>query len=146
MSAEGTKAERGQRSETSTNSDPPLMAIPVVRKIGALRIRIHALTGDLYAMGPGKADLLAAIEETGSISAAGRKIGMSYQKTRKLVDEMNACFHSPVVEGFKGGTQNGGARLTSLGEKALERYRLMQDHAEKAISADLDAFQDLLTK
>lgn len=95
-------------------------------------------------MGPGKADLLAAILETGSIAAAGRKMGMSYQKTRHLVDEMNQCFVSPLVEGFKGGAQGGGASLTDLGREVLERFRQMQLRAEKAVSKDLEAFKDLL--
>lgn len=95
-------------------------------------------------MGPGKADLLAAIQDTGSIAAAGRKLGMSYQKTRLLVDEMNLCFASPLVEGFKGGAQGGGAHLTELGREALGRFRAMQTRAESAIAEDLEAFQRLL--
>ena len=95
-------------------------------------------------MGPGKAELLAAILETGSIAAAGRKLGMSYQKTRQLVDEMNLCFASPLVEGFKGGAQGGGTQLTAVGREALERYRAMQARAETAIVEDLAAFQTLL--
>ena len=95
-------------------------------------------------MGPGKADLLAAILETGSIAAAGRKLGMSYQKTRQLVDEMNLCFLSPLVEGFKGGAQGGGASLTPLGQEVLARFKAMQSTAEKAVSEDLKAFQNLL--
>jgi len=109
-----------------------------------VRIRIHSISGEFYAMGPGKADLLAAIQETGSIAAAGRKLGMSYQKTRHLVDEMNACFVSHVVEGFKGGAQQGGASLTALGREALERYLLMQQHAEQAVSEELQAYNKLL--
>lgn len=109
-----------------------------------IRIRIHSLSGEFYAMGPGKADLLTAIQETGSIAAAGRKLGMSYQKTRQLVDEMNASFVSPVVEGFKGGAQGGGASLTELGKEALARYRSMQRHAEEAVGEELKAYQKLL--
>jgi len=95
-------------------------------------------------MGPGKADLLAAILETGSIAAAGRKLGMSYQKTRQLVDEMNLCFVAPLVEGFKGGVQGGGARLTKLGQEVLERFQVMQAHAEEAVIEELEAFRRLL--
>jgi molybdate transport system regulatory protein len=95
-------------------------------------------------MGPGKADLLAAIQETGSIVGAGRKMGMSYQKTRQLVDEMNQCFTSALVEGFKGGAQGGGAQLTELGCEVLERFQKMQDRAEKAIAKDVEAFKGLL--
>lgn len=111
-----------------------------------IRIRVRSTSGELYAMGPGKADLLAAILETGSIAAAGRKLGMSYQKTRQLVDEMNLCFASPLVEGFKGGAQGGGALLTEVGREALERYRAMQVRAEASIVGDLEAFQRLLAR
>jgi len=95
-------------------------------------------------MGPGKADLLVAILETGSIAAAGRKLGMSYQKTRQLVDEMNLCFVGPLVEGFKGGAQGGGASLTPLGREVLERFLVMQAHAEMAVREELAAFRGLL--
>jgi molybdate transport system regulatory protein len=109
-----------------------------------VRIRIRSASGDLYAMGPGKAELLIAIRESGSIAAAGRKLGMSYQKTRQLVDEMNVCFVAPLVEGFKGGSHGGGASLTSVGLEVLERYQAMQIHAEKAVKGELEAFRTLL--
>jgi molybdate transport system regulatory protein len=97
-------------------------------------------------MGPGKADLLTAIEETGSIAAAGRKLGMSYQKTRQLVDEMNVCFVSPLVEGFKGGAQGGGASLTVVGRDVLARFLEMQARAEASVADDLQAFEKLLAR
>lgn len=109
-----------------------------------VRIHICFASGDLYAMGPGKAALLEAIQESGSIAAAGRKLGMSYQKTRQLLDEMNLCFAAPVVEGFKGGSQGGGARVTEVGLKALVCYRKMQLHAEEAVIEDMKIFQKLL--
>jgi molybdate transport system regulatory protein len=109
-----------------------------------VRIRIRSSSGAVYAMGPGKADLLVAIQATGSIAAAGRKLGMSYQKTRHLVDEMNACFVAPLVEGFKGGAQGGGAQLTALGHDILGRFQEMQTRAETAIATELEAFQVFL--
>lgn len=95
-------------------------------------------------MGPGKAELLIAIQESGSIAAAGRQMGMSYQKTRQLVDELNQNFVGPLVEGFKGGTHGGGARLTSLGEEVLASFLAMQKKAEAAVRGDLEAFRRLL--
>jgi molybdate transport system regulatory protein len=109
-----------------------------------VRIRIRSLSGDFYAMGPGKAELLVAIQETGAISAAGRKLGMSYQKTRLLVDEMNLSFQGPLIEGFKGGSHGGGAKLTPLGHEILERFHRLQSLAESAISPELEAFKQLL--
>ncbi len=73
-------------------------------------------------MGPGKADLLAAIAETGSISAAARAMRMSYRRAWLLVQTINACFDPPLVEAEKGGRTGGGARLTAAGAQVLARY------------------------
>ena len=115
---------------------------PLIRKV----VRIGIPLGDSYAMGPGKADLLDAIHATGSISAAGRKLGMSYRRAWLLVDEMNRCFREPVVVATKGGPQGGGAVLTPTGREALARYRTIQKHALAAITAELKAFRSLLLK
>jgi molybdate transport system regulatory protein len=113
---------------------------PLIRKV----VRIGIPLGDSYAMGPGKADLLDAIHATGSISAAGRKLGMSYRRAWLLVDEMNRCFLTPVVEARLGGTGGGGARVTELGHEALRRYRELQDQAWVAVRKSIHEFQHLL--
>jgi len=111
-------------------------------RLASLRIRL--LCGDEIAMGQGKADLLEAIQETGSISAAGRKLGISYRKTWLMVDEMNRCFVDPVVEAVKGGARGGGARVTAIGAEALRQYRNMQALAQTAIEKELREFRSLL--
>src|SRR3546814_15747755 len=65
---------------------------------GPLKIKLQLFCGDEIAMGPGKADLLEAISAQGSISAAGRALGMSYRRTWLFVDVMNRCFRAPLVE------------------------------------------------
>lgn len=117
---------------------------PMLGNPSPVRIRIRSTDGDLYAFGPGKADLLAGIQETGSIVAAGRRMGMSYHKTRQLVDELNKTFIGPLVEGFKGGATGGGAQLTELGKDVLARFLSMQKKAEAAVTQELDAFRKLL--
>lgn len=107
-------------------------------------IRIRILCGEDTALGKGKADLLEAILESGSISAAGRKLGISYRKAWLMVDEMNRCFSSRVVEKTKGGAQGGGALVTEIGKIALEQYRIIQQKAGSAIAEDLAAFRGLL--
>jgi molybdate transport system regulatory protein len=54
-------------------------------------------------LGPGKAALRQAIDETGSIAAAGRRMGMSYKRAWYLIDTMNVYFREPVVVWSKGG-------------------------------------------
>lgn len=87
--------------------------------------------------GPGKANLLEGIKETGSIAAAGRSIGMSYKRAWYLVDAMNGHFDVPLVESVKGGSAGGGAKLTPLGEQILGSYRTMQKLAEAAVTPEL---------
>jgi molybdate transport system regulatory protein len=79
-------------------------------------------------MGPGKAELLQAIAETGSISAAGRTLGMSYRRAWLLVDTMNRCFDTPLVESAAGS----GARVTAAGEAALADYLALAEQVETA--------------
>ena len=99
-----------------------------------LRFRVVLRPG--VALGPGKADLLAAIRETRSLTDAARKFGMSYKRCWSLVREMNAAFRTPLVETEKGGSGGGGvARLTELGEHVLSRYRQMEADAEAVIAA-----------
>ncbi len=88
-----------------------------------LKLRIMSAAG--IAMGPGKADLLAAIAETGSIAAAGRRMGMSYKRAWALVETMNAAFAAPLVAAAKGGAGGGGAQLTAAGVVVLAAYRAM---------------------
>jgi len=87
--------------------------------------------------GPGKADLLELIAETGSIAAAARRMGMSYQRAWDLVAAMNAHFRDPVLAAAKGGAQGGGAVLTPFGRKVLEAYRAIEREAERASARQL---------
>jgi molybdate transport system regulatory protein len=91
-----------------------------------LRVQVRVMLGDEIAFGPGKADLLDAIHQTGSISAAGKKMGMSYRRAWLLVDAMNRCFQQPLVDTAKGGTNGGGTQLTETGLFILQHYREMQ--------------------
>lgn len=107
-------------------------------------IRIRIPLGDDYAIGPGKADLLEAIQRTGSISAAGRELKMSYRRAWLLVDTMNRCFQQPLVETATGGASGGGARVTVLGSDVLKRYRRIEKKASASIREDLDALSRFL--
>jgi len=108
------------------------------------KLIVRLMVGDAIALGPGKADLLAAIAETGSISAAGRKLGMSYRRAWLLVDTMNQSFQAPLVIARKGGDKGGGAEISALGDEVLHRYQALMARAHAAIVPDLLAFQALL--
>src|ERR1700761_6552367 len=78
-------------------------------------------------LGPGKIELLRQIEQTGSISAAGRAMNMSYRRAWLLVDAMNRTFHAPVVATRFGGVANGRAKLTPLGQEVVALYSAIGD-------------------
>ncbi len=102
--------------------------------------KIRLLIGADTALGPGKAALLEEIGRTGSISAAGRALGMSYRRAWMLADSINNRFREPLVETSTGGRGGGGARLTETGRAVLERYRAMEEKAAASIASDLDDF------
>jgi molybdate transport system regulatory protein len=114
----------------------------VAHKIASAKFRIYF--GDEIAIGPGKADLLDAIAESGSISKAARKLGMSYKRAWTLADTMNRCFRQPLIDTATGGGGGGGARITSFGEQVLRHFRSMEKRTDAAIRADLAAFAALL--
>ena len=111
------------------------------RTLGA-RLRI-VLEPDI-AVGPGKADILEGIKETGSIAGAGRAMGMSYKRAWYLVETMNRCFKSPLVEASKGGRAGGGARLTQLGHEVLARYRRMETLTAEIIEPEMAALRSVV--
>lgn len=106
-------------------------------RAGPLTLRARIVCGDEFAIGPGKADLLEAIDRTGSISAAGRDLGMSYRRAWLLVDAMNRCWKDRVVETVAGGARERGARLTETGRAILASYRAMERAMATAAEADL---------
>jgi molybdate transport system regulatory protein len=107
-----------------------------------LSLRVNLRKG--IAFGPGKAELLERIRDTGSIAAAGRQMKMSYTRAWGLVEAMNRDFAAPLVRSAKGGAGRGGATLTALGSEVLARYRRMQSAAERTVAADLRALRGKL--
>ena len=104
---------------------------------GLTHLRV-TFTDDFY-IGPGRADLLEGIAETGSISAAGKRMGMSYKRAWGLVQALNDGWGRPLVETSRGGAEQGGASLTADGEFVLQRYRAMQQATRSAIASDVAA-------
>ena len=108
------------------------------------RLRLRLLFGDNAMLGPGKADLLERIRDAGSISAAGRAMGMSYKRAWMLVEDMNAAFTAPLVDSARGGPGGGGARLTQTGTDVLAHYRAVEAAAAHAGADHIAALERLL--
>jgi molybdate transport system regulatory protein len=97
-----------------------------------LRPRLRITCGDDIALGPGKAELLQHLKETGSIAEAARRLGMSYMRAWTLLKTMERCFKQPLVRAGRGGRQGGGAALTETGLKALALYQQMEEECLRA--------------
>jgi molybdate transport system regulatory protein len=107
-----------------------------------LKIKVQIYCGAEIAMGPGKADLLAAIREHGSISAAARAMSMSYRRAWLLVDAMNRCWAEPLVHAVPGRAEGSGAKLSALGEDMLQRYRaIVSAVGEQAVGENFDRLE-----
>jgi molybdate transport system regulatory protein len=123
-------AQQGQRKQIA--AEGPLSRACVRLRIVFPRER---------QIGPGKVDLLEAIERTGSISSAARDLGMSYRRAWLLVDELGRLFKRPIVTTAAGGSHGGGAVLTDFGRRLAAAYRRIEDRAARVIREELVPFE-----
>ena len=114
------------------------------RSLPSLSLRI-----DLDAdgrIGPGKIELLENIHSSGSISAAGRAMEMSYKRAWDLVDEINRICRQAAVERQTGGKNGGGAALTPFGLSLVARYRRIERDATNAARKELQALRSEIAR
>ncbi len=110
-----------------------------------IRPRLRILLGRKIALGPGKVELLTALSETGSITAAAKRMHMSYMRAWMLIRTMNQCFKGPLVSATHGGPRGGGgAALTPAGRAVLTLYRRMDARSRRAIAPAWKQIQGLL--
>ena len=119
----------------------PVPQLKKANDVTTLRLRIQF---DDAMLGPGKAELLEHIRETGSIAAAGRQMDMSYKRAWMLVEEMNAAFRDPLVASARGGAGGGGAHLTAAGDDVLRLYRTIVETAQQAAGEKIAALETML--
>ena len=90
--------------------------------------------GGTKHFGPGPAELLELIQESGSISKAAKKMGMSYKKAWAMIEKINKRGKQPYVSIHHGGKKGGGTELTPSGKKVLASFNKLnsrlQDIAE----------------
>lgn len=121
-------------------NDSSRLASPSGKVVAQFRLRVKY--GEEIAIGPGKIAILEAIAETGSISAAGRKLGMSYRRAWLLVDQMNQYFKTPLVQAATGGAQGGGSALTETGLEVVRLYRSIEKQAQTHSASLLEALTE----
>jgi molybdate transport system regulatory protein len=111
----------------------------------SLHPRFRIFSGTVIAFGPGKADLLEALEQTGSITQASAQLGMSYMRAWTLIRTMNQCFKEPLVLAARGGMRGGGgASLSETGRRVLALYRRLETRSLNSVQPEWRKFQKLL--
>lgn len=110
------------------------------------RLKVRVLFDPDVVLGPGKADLLEGIRETGSISAAGRRMQMSYKRSWDLIDALNHYFRGPLVQTNTGGVGGGGASLTPLGEEVLALYRRIETRCGDVVTEEMASLRKSLRR
>jgi molybdate transport system regulatory protein len=131
--------QAGARAAEKSPAKPALSHVRKRKSERAFpRLRIHI--GDDMVLGPGKVDLLESIGRTGSISAAGRELGMSYRRAWLLVDALNHMFPNALVTAAPGGSRGGGAKLTEYGRGVAAAYRRVEARARTAMREEMAAF------
>ena len=109
-------------------------------------LKVRIVFGQSGMLGPGKAELLELIRETGSIAAAGRRLGMSYKRAWTLVETMNSMFAEPLVRSSRGGASQGGAELTPAGAHVLDLYRAFVAKASSAGAKEIASLERLIVR
>ena len=110
------------------------------------KLTLRVDLGPGKAVGPGKIRLLEAIRDSGSISRAGRTLGMSYRRAWMLIDNLNRTFRCAVVTAQPGGKRGGGTRLTPFGAELIARYRAIEQRSQKEAACELTALQRALRR
>lgn len=111
-----------------------------------VRFRMRITTGDVIAIGPGKVELLEAIDRTGSITSAAASLGMSYRRAWLLLDTLNRALRGPAVDSARGGDQGGGSALTDAGRELVALYRHVESTAAAACRRDIERLLGLLAR
>ncbi|MBC9246064.1 LysR family transcriptional regulator [Paracoccus sp. 11-3] len=108
------------------------------------RIKLRLEYDVPLVLGPGKLQLLSLIDRLGSISAAGREMGMSYKRAWSLIEEMNSAFAAPVVASSRGGKGGGGATVTATGQEVMRRFQALENLLADQGADELAALSALL--
>jgi molybdate transport system regulatory protein len=109
-----------------------------------LKPRLRVVCGNEIALGPGKAELLEVLIQTGSLNEAARRLDISYMRAWMLVKTMNECFREPVTVAERGGRKGGGMKVTATGRRVLALYQEMESAALTSTKAAWTDLQKLV--
>jgi molybdate transport system regulatory protein len=105
-----------------------------------IKATLRVFDGEEKLFGPGKLELLQFIRETGSITQAAKKMGLSYKKAWDMVNSLNQLCNSPIVQAQTGGVKGGKTVITPEGIELMEAYRVLQSNFQKFLEEQMPLF------
>ena len=99
-----------------------------------LRTKTTILQEGRKFMGEGVLWLMEGIEETGSLLASAKRMGLSYSKARTMVERLEKETGRCMIKRRKGGASHQGAELTSFAKGYISLYREL----DKAVREDAE--------
>jgi len=103
-----------------------------------IKSRIWIETDGHILLGEGRVQLLKAIEETGSLSKAAKKIKISYRKAWSLMDAVNKSAKKPVIKSSIGGKGGGGAQVTPYGKDLIKAFDTINKNCWKYLDKQVN--------
>ena len=108
-----------------------------------IRLRVWLTLGDKVTLGPGRAELLQAVDRLGSIRQAAKQLGMSYRLAWGYLRNLEAAVGFPLIEPRRAASRVAGTRLTLAGRDFLARYLRLQRRMESAVARE---FTDIFSR
>ncbi|HEV2530136.1 TOBE domain-containing protein [Phenylobacterium sp.] len=100
--------------------------------------RIHVSVGMKRGLSPRvsleRVELIQAIDELGSITAAARRLGLSYKGAWDIVQALNNLFEAPLIEAAPGGKAGGAAAVTQKGRDVVAAFHRVQTEIDAALA------------
>jgi molybdate transport system regulatory protein len=125
---------RSIRAQSSEACDEVAQAMPgEVHPSLAPKLKVWVVLTDQVQFGYGRAQLLRAIDDLGSIRKAAAQFGMSYRRVWGYLRELEAAAGFPFLERRVGGWGHGGTALTPAGRTFLTQYETFQQQVEVVV-------------
>lgn len=109
----------------------------------AILIRPRIYIGNNTTIGPGKINLLKALQTESSITAAAKSLNISYKKSWDLLKDLNQIFDQPVFETKVGGKGGGKTIVTPLGLELIRLYEALELRLNECADSELQDLKKL---
>ena len=86
------------------------------------RLKVWLTLDGSFLMGPNYLRFLRAVDQTGTISQAGKAVGWSYRTCLNRIRRMESILGTKVLETERGGSAGGGARLSPPARRLVKIF------------------------